>query len=124
MYSKSDNIDVMKGDEVDGIIEDLYDSLYKDTKKNLEASLTWSEFAFDCVDSLYYKLHKIILNRGWSYADSPKWLQNKKAAINLKNNDDKCLQYAIIFALNYEQIKSHPEKIPNIKPFIDQCDWK
>ena len=40
MYSKSDNIDVMKGDEVDGIIEDLYDSLYKDTKKNLEASLT------------------------------------------------------------------------------------
>ena len=31
-----------------------------------------SEFVFDNVDSLYYKLHKISLNRGGSYIDSPK----------------------------------------------------
>ena len=31
-----------------------------------------SEFVFDCVDSLYYELHKIRLNRGGSYIDSPK----------------------------------------------------
>ena len=30
------------------------------------------EFVFDNVDSLYYKLHKISLNRGGSYIDSPK----------------------------------------------------
>ena len=30
-----------------------------------------SEFVFDCVDSLYCKLHKISLNRGGSYIDSP-----------------------------------------------------
>ena len=41
-------------------------------------------FYFDSVDSLYYKLHKISLNRGGSYIDSPKWLKNKKATINLK----------------------------------------
>ena len=61
-------------------------------------------FYFDSVDSLYYKLHKISLNRGGSYIDSPKWLKNKKATINLKNNDDKCFQYAITVALNHEQI--------------------
>ena len=64
-----------------------------------------SEFVFDNVDSLYYKLHKVSLNRGGSYTDSPKWLKNKKATINPKNNNDKCFQYALTVALNHEQIK-------------------
>ena len=62
------------------------------------------EFVFGNVDSLYYKLHKISLNRGGSYIDSPKWLENKKTTINPKNNDGKCFQYAITVTLNYEQI--------------------
>ena len=33
-----------------------------------------SEFVFDNVDLLYYKLRKISLNGGGSYIDSPKWL--------------------------------------------------
>ena len=36
-----------------------------------------SEFVFDSVDLLYYKLHEISLNRGGSYIDSPKWLKSK-----------------------------------------------
>ena len=51
-------------------------------------------------------------------------VKNKKATINPKNNDEKCFQYALTVALNYEQIKSHSERISNIKPFIDQYDWK
>ena len=33
-------------------------------------------------------------------------------------------QYPITVALNQEQIKSHPERISNIKPFINQYHWK
>ena len=69
-------------------------------------------------------LNKISLSRGGSYIDSSKWLKNKKVTINPKNNDDKCFQYAVAIALNHEQIKSHPERISNIKPFIDQYSWK
>ena len=47
-----------------------------------------SKFVFDCVNSLYYKLHKISVNRGGSYIDSPKWLKDKKTIINPKNNDN------------------------------------
>ena len=83
-----------------------------------------SEFVYDSVDLLHYKFHRISLNRGGSYIDCPKWLKNKKATINPKNNDDKCFQYAITVALNHEQIKSHPEIISNIQPFIDQYAWK
>ena len=83
-----------------------------------------SEFTFDSVDVLYYNLNKINLNCGGSYKDSPKRLKNKKAKINRKNNDDKYFQYALTAALNCEKIKSHPERISNIKPFIDRYEWK
>ena len=69
---------------------------------------------------MHYHLHNISLNRGGSYIDSPKWL--KKAAINPKNNDHKCFQYAIIVVLNHQNIKNNPERITRIKPFIDQCN--
>ena len=35
----------------------------------------------------------------------PQWLKNEKATINPKNNEDKCFQYAVIAALNYQNIK-------------------
>ena len=83
------------------------------------------EFIFDSVDLLYYHVHKTSLKRtGSSYIDSPKWLKNKKATINSKNNNNNCFQYALIAALNHKQIKNHPERICNLKPFIDQYDWK
>ena len=82
-------------------------------QEGLEASMRGSEFVYDIVDLLYYNLNKVSLSRGGSYIDSPKWLKNKKATINPKYKDDKCFQYALTVALNYEQIKKKPSK--NIK---------
>ena len=45
---------------------------HKDTKNNLEESIKGSEIVFDSLDSVYYKLHKINLNRSASYIDSAK----------------------------------------------------
>ena len=65
-----------------------------------------SEFFFDSVDFLYYHLQKTSLRRTvLSYIDSPAWLKNKKVTINPKTNDDHCFQYALIIALNYQNIK-------------------
>ena len=124
MYSPSDNIEVTIGIETDKIIEDLFYSFVQKYQKGLEESMRRSEFVFDSVDSLYYKLHKLSLNRGGSYIHSLKWLKNKKESINPTNNDDKCFKYAIIVALNHEQIKKDPQRITKIKPFIDQYHWK
>ena len=74
--------------------------------------------------NLHYKLHKVDLNRGRSYLDSPRWLKYKKATINPKKmNDDRCFQYTLTVALNYGKIKNHPERTKNIEPFIDQYNW-
>ena len=81
---------IMMGDETDEIIKELFQSLLQRYQEGLEESMKGSEFVFDSVDFLEYKLNKIGLNRGGSYVDSPKWLKNKKATINPKNDDDKC----------------------------------
>ena len=70
-----------------------------------------SQFVFDSVDQLYYKLQKKKLNGGGSYIDPPKWLKNKKAAINPTQKDDACFLYTVAVAPIHEQIKSHPERI-------------
>ena len=98
MHSKSDNIEVLNGKETDEIIEYLLSSILQRYQKGLEESMKGSEFVFDSVDSLYYKLHKV----------------------NQKNNENKCFQYALTVTLNHEKIGKDPQRITKIKPFIDQ----
>ena len=124
MHTKSNNVEIMMGSETDEIIKDLFESFLQKYQEVLEESMRESEFAYDSVDALYYNLNKVGLSRGESYIDSLKWLKNKNSTINPKNKDDKCFQYALTVALNYEQIKDHPERISKIKPFIDKCKWK
>ena len=114
----------MIGSKTDENIEDLFESFLQKYQEGLEESMIGSEFAYDSVDALGYNLHKVSLSRRGSNTDSPKWLKNKKATINPKNKDNKCFQYALTVALNYEQMKDHPERISKIKPFIDQYNWK
>ena len=93
-------------------------------QEGVEEKPRGSEFVFNNVGLLYYNLCNIRWNRDWSHIDSPEWLKIKKATINPKNNDGKCLHYALIDTLNYEKIKSHSERISKIKAFIEQYDWK
>ena len=102
MHTKGDNTEFMMGNERDEIIDELFESLLQRYQEGLEESVKGSEFVFDSIDLLYYKLHKISLNRGGSYIDSTEWLKNKKATINPKNNDGKYFQFAITEALNHE----------------------
>ena len=61
-----------------------------------------SKFVFDYVHLLYYKCHKMNLNRGESYIDSPDWTKNKRTTINPINKKySKCFQYAVTVALNH-----------------------
>ena len=47
-----------------------------------------SEFVFDSIGLLHYKLDIISLNRGGSYIDSPKWI--KKQETNNKKTRKRC----------------------------------
>ena len=110
MHSKTDYKEIMISDLTDKVIGKLFNSLKNRYQNNLQL-MRGSDFIFDYVELLYYKCHKINLNRGGSYIDFLDWIKNKKVLINLINkNDNKCFQYAITVALNYEEIKKRSAK--------------
>ena len=51
-------------------------------------------------------------------------VKKQKSNNHPQNDDDKCFQYAITVALNHQNIGNNPERISNIKPFINQYNWK
>ena len=57
-------------DKAEEILQELFDSLKNRYQNNLE-SMKGGEFVFDYVQLLYHKCHKINLNCGGSYIDSP-----------------------------------------------------
>ena len=95
MHTKSDNIEIMMGSETNEITEELFKFILQRYQEGLEESMRGDEFIFDYANSLYHNLNKMSLSIGESYTDSLKWLKNKNATINLKNNDDKSIQYPL-----------------------------
>ena len=64
MYTRSDNIEIMFGDDNDDIIEQLFESLLKIYEENFQNKMRGSEFEFDGVNFLYYDFNKANINRG------------------------------------------------------------
>ena len=125
MHTKSDNITIMSGIETENVINEVFNTFCKRYQEGLETKMKRSSFTFECIDLLEYHLHKISLNRGSSYINSPEWIKNKGVTINPKNTkDNNCFQYAIIAGLNYQNIDHHPERISKLEPFINNYNWK
>ena len=104
MHLRSENIKLTSYNAVNEVVNKLFDSLCSRYQGSLETSMRGSDFIFNSVQLVDYKCHKVNFICGGSYIDSPDWIKKKKATINPKNTDDKCFQYAVTVALNYEEI--------------------
>ena len=82
-----------------------------------------SRFRFDEVVFLDVNFHRLNLTRGSSYLPLPDWTEKKKAIINPQNDDEECFKWAVITALEWTEIKSHSERMSNLKKFVDNYDW-
>ena len=72
MHTRSDNIEIMIGDDNDDIIEELFKSFLQKYEENLQNKMRGSDFEFGGVNFLYYDFNEVSLSRGGSYIDSPK----------------------------------------------------
>ena len=78
MHTKSNNVEIMMGSETDHIIDEHFEFLLQSYQEGLEESMRGNEFVFTNFDLLHYHIQRISLNRGGSYVNFPKWLNNKK----------------------------------------------
>ena len=112
------NNEIRLGNEADDVIKSLIDSFLNSYQKEQQILRKQSNFVFENVESLTYRIHKTGLKRGISDIKSPDWLANKKSIINPKNTKcDCCFTYSIIVALHHQNIKNYPERVANILPF-------
>ena len=70
------------------------------------------------------KLHKVNFRCGGSYIDYPDWKEKEKSNDKSDKKNDKCCQHAVTVALYYGKIELHPERVPNIKSFVNKHKWK
>ena len=52
---------------------------------------------------------------------SSEWLRSRKESIT---SEDNCFQNALSDSLDYQTIKTHPERISKLKSYINQYNWK
>ena len=121
MHSKSDIAESMQGVDANDTFISKFLQRYQE---GLENKMKGSNYIFDHVDSLEYHFHKVTLNRGSSYIPSPDWLLHKKSTINPFNDQyNRCFLYAIVIALNHQNIANNPQRIVNLIPFIAKYSW-
>ena len=109
-----------RGDDLDQIVDRMI--AHMETQIENPALLN-SRFRFDEVLFLNINFHWLNLTRASSYLPLPDWIEKKKAIINLLNNDKECLKWAVIAALQWTEINSHPERMSNLRKFVDNYNW-
>ena len=75
------------------------------------------------IDKLVFHYDKYNPTRGGSFIELPKWVQSKKACINIQNEDDMCLKYSVQCGVYKIYEKDHACKISHYKKIEDTLDW-
>ena len=75
MYSTSNNIKLTSYNDVNEVVNKLFESLLSRYQDNLETLMRQRDFICDSVQLMYYKCRKISFKRSGSYIDSPDWLR-------------------------------------------------
>ena len=65
-YVWSDNVSIMQGIDTNDIIKELFESFLHDYQEKLK-TIKGSDFVFESVYLMDYKLHRVRLKRGGSY---------------------------------------------------------
>ena len=105
-HSKGQKL-ILESTDIYEIYEEMINEIEEEIQKAENAE--GSGWVFVEVENL--TLHTVIWDplKASSYIKLPEELKNKKAIINIKNEDDKCLLWCVLRELNPK--KEHPERI-------------
>ena len=105
-------------------LDEIVNEMIAHMKERIEnPALLNSRFVFDEVLFTNVNFHQLNLTRGSSYIPLPDWLTRRKAIINPHIKDQECFKWAVIAAMRWREIDSHPERISNLAVFEVDFDW-
>ena len=101
-YFNSYVINLTSTHVISGFINDVIISF----EKELEDAKKGSGLKFVGIEKLSIKTAKSKAMVGGSYIELPEYIKNKRACVNIKNDDEKCFKWSILASKHYHEMKS------------------
>ena len=79
LHLVSDTVKIMIAYNTNRNINDTFQTILTKYQQGLDTSIKISDLVFICIEEARYIFHKISLNRGGSYIDTPKLIKYKEA---------------------------------------------
>ena len=112
---------VLEGTNENDTYDEMVEEILEEIDKTRDAE--GSGWRFEKVIKLVLHTTKWDTINAGSYIELPQALKNKKAIINMKNQDDKCFMWSVLRALNPKD--NHLERIDNdLKSKVDTLNMK
>ena len=117
-FSKTEEIDKSTN------LNDWYNKSRKNIKKSFsEYEGKGSGWKFMGIQNFEILITKVTYFGGSSYIDLPLEIKNKKACVNIQNNNQECFKYSILAALHYHEIKFNPERPSTYTKWLNELNF-
>ena len=108
----------------EGEIPNVLNQMASDVEHQAEVmEVSESGLVITQIDKLKFNYDKYNPTRGGKFIPLPKWVSNKKACINIKNQDEKCFKYSVQRGICKVYEKDHPERVSHYKNLNDELNW-
>jgi len=117
---RSEVFEVVSQHEINDAVKNAINDIGEEINTFVQHGSGW---IFDSNIKLDLNIYHYNPIRGSSYIPLPKIIANKKACINVRNNDDKCFLYSVI-AHQHPQTKN-AERVTKYEPYVNEyASWK
>ena len=81
-----------------------------------------SGWTFKDIDNIKIQIGRSKKTRAGSYIPLPSHIESKRACVNVKNNDDRCIVWALLSYLHADDTKvlNHRNKVSSYRPFLNE----
>ena len=112
---------ILEGTDENEIYDEMVEEILEEIDMARDAE--GSGWRFEKVEKLVLHTTRWEPVNAGSYIELPQELKNRKAIINMKNQDDKCFMWCVLRALNLKD--NHPERIDNdLKNKVDTLNME
>ena len=109
----------LEGDDEKKLLNEMIIRIYENIANFQQSGSNW---VIVSINQLEIHLGNFKPLGASSYIPLPKKIRDKKAVINMKNDDDQCFKWCISRALHF--VKDHPERITKeLKEFSERLNW-
>ena len=119
MFFHSRNRRLLHMDDFENEYDDGINGINNQLGKYMGEGSGWQ---MDSSTSVNLNIAKYNPIRGSSYIETPKRIANKKAVINVKNNDNRCFEYAILASIY--PAKDHVDRVGKYVDYIPTLNVK